>query len=180
MTSILKVSEIQDPTNSNTALTIDSSGNVNIANKLTVGTIPAVFAQGGSNANKLINNGERLGATNQGQAAFLTDGTNECFIQGGMSYDSANGTFAVPVDGLYYVYGQYYLNENNSGRIQIYKNSVTAVGIGHVTMNSGTTSCSVILNLSANDTVEFRQDSGSDRTVYEGVNHTFVHIYLIG
>ena len=26
MTSILKVSEIQDPTNSNTALTIDSSG----------------------------------------------------------------------------------------------------------------------------------------------------------
>ena len=28
MTSILKVSEIQDPTNSNTALTIDSSGNV--------------------------------------------------------------------------------------------------------------------------------------------------------
>jgi len=30
MTSILKVSEIQDPTNSNTALTIDASGNVNI------------------------------------------------------------------------------------------------------------------------------------------------------
>ena len=31
MTSILKVSEIQDPTNSNTALTIDSSGNVSFA-----------------------------------------------------------------------------------------------------------------------------------------------------
>ena len=30
MTSILKVSEIQDPTNSNTALTIDANGNVNI------------------------------------------------------------------------------------------------------------------------------------------------------
>jgi len=30
MTSILKVSEIQDPTNSNTALTIDATGNVNI------------------------------------------------------------------------------------------------------------------------------------------------------
>ena len=28
MTSILKVTEIQDPTNSNTALTIDSSGRV--------------------------------------------------------------------------------------------------------------------------------------------------------
>ena len=32
MTSILKVSEIQDPTNSNTALTIDVSGNVNFNN----------------------------------------------------------------------------------------------------------------------------------------------------
>ena len=30
MTSILKVSEIQDPTNSNTALTIDASGNAKI------------------------------------------------------------------------------------------------------------------------------------------------------
>jgi hypothetical protein len=32
MTSILKVSEIQDPTNSNTALTIDSTGFTNISN----------------------------------------------------------------------------------------------------------------------------------------------------
>ena len=28
MSSILKVSEVQDPTNGNTALTIDSSGNI--------------------------------------------------------------------------------------------------------------------------------------------------------
>ena len=33
MTSILKVTEIQDPTNSNTAITIDSSGHVEIAKR---------------------------------------------------------------------------------------------------------------------------------------------------
>tara|TARA_E500000318_G_scaffold107991_2_gene118082 strand:- start:1103 stop:1645 length:543 start_codon:yes stop_codon:yes gene_type:complete len=180
MTSILKVSEIQDPTNSNTALTIDSSGNVTFSNKINLATIPSVFAQGGNNANKTINTGEKLGSTSQGQAAFKTDGTNGSFIQGGMSYSSTDGTFTVPVNGLYHVYGQYYLNENNSGRLQIYKNGTTAVGLAHIHMNAGTVDCSVILNLSANDTIEFRQDSGSDRTVYEGLNHTFVHIYLIG
>ena len=36
MTSILKVSEIQDPTNSNTALEIDSSGRVGFSNLILV------------------------------------------------------------------------------------------------------------------------------------------------
>ena len=179
MTSILKVSEIQDPTNSNRALTIDSSGNVNIPNKLTVGTIPAVFAQGGSNANKVVETGDRLGATDDGQAAFLTDGTQRSFIQGGMTYNSATGTFTVPVAGLYYITGQYYLNENNSGRIQCYIND-TAVSLAHVHFNGGTTRTECIQNLSANDEIKFKQDSGSTRNIYEGVNHTLVSIYLIG
>ena len=34
MSSILKVSEIQDPTNGNAALSIDSSGNVTASQKL--------------------------------------------------------------------------------------------------------------------------------------------------
>jgi hypothetical protein len=179
MTSILKVSEIQDPTNSNTALEIDSSGNVNIPNKLTVGTIPAVFAQGGNNANKSVETGDRIGATDDGQAAFKTDGTQRSFIQGGMTYDSATGTFTVPVDGLYYIMGQYYLNENNTARIQCYIND-TAVSIGHNHGNGGTPRTECIQNLSANDEIEFRQDTGSTRTIYEGVNHTLVSIYLIG
>ena len=39
MTSILKVSEIQDPTNSNTALTIDSAGNVTAGNLASPGHV---------------------------------------------------------------------------------------------------------------------------------------------
>ncbi len=42
MTSILKVSEIQDPTNSNTALTIDASG------KVTIGAISTPYANFGA------------------------------------------------------------------------------------------------------------------------------------
>jgi len=45
MTSILKVSEIQDPTNSNTALTIDSSGNVSFSNSVSNAIQPAVFVR---------------------------------------------------------------------------------------------------------------------------------------
>ena len=179
MTSILKVSEIQDPTNSNTALTIDSSGNVNIPNKLTVGTIPAVFAQGGYDGDKSIETSDRLGATNDGQAAFRTDGTGGSFIQGSMSYDSATGEFTVPIDGLYHIYGQYYINQPASGRIQIYINDV-AIALGHTGPDAQTCAVSTILNLSANDEIEFRNDVGATRTMWEGQNHTFVHIYLIG
>jgi len=45
MTSILKVSEIQDPTNSNTALTIDSSGNVSFSNPVSNAIQSAVFVR---------------------------------------------------------------------------------------------------------------------------------------
>ena len=52
MTSILKVTEIQDPTNSNTALTIDSSGVVNFNNTPTgVGfTFPAIQTLNGQSS----------------------------------------------------------------------------------------------------------------------------------
>jgi hypothetical protein len=175
----LLVDTIKEGTGTNTAMTIDSSGNVNIPNKLTVGTIPAVFAQGSNNNNKSVESGDRIGATNDGQAAFLTDGTGGSFIQGGMTYDSATGTFTVPVAGLYYIMGQYYLNENNTARIQCYIND-TAVSLGHNHGNGGTPRTECIQNLSANDEIEFRQDTGSTRTIYEGQNHTLVSIYLVG
>ena len=177
--SKLYVNDIYSKTGASEAINIDSSGNVNIPNKLTVGTIPAVFAQGGNNANKSVETGDRLGATDDGQAAFKTDGTQRSFIQGGMTYNSATGTFTVPVAGLYYIMGQYYLNENNTARIQCYIND-TAVSIGNEHFSSGTVRTECIQNLSANDEIEFRQDTGSTRTIYEGLNHTLVSIYLVG
>ena len=178
--SKLYVNDIYSKTGASEAINIDSDGNVNIPNKLTVGTIPAVFAQGGNNAGKVVETGDRIGATNDGQAAFLTDGTQRSFIQGGMTYNSATGTFTVPVAGLYYIMGQYYLNENNTKRIQCYIND-TAVSLAHEgASSSGTVRTECIQNLSANDGIVFKQDTGSTRNIYEGLNHTLVSIYLVG
>ena len=72
MSSILKVSEIQDPTNGNTALTIDSSGRVFTP------TRPALFAQGNSEANVTY--------ANNADVTFATSGINKGeFEQGGMT-----------------------------------------------------------------------------------------------
>jgi hypothetical protein len=63
MTSILKVSEIQDPTNSNTALTIDSSGIVALPNSVYISrfrltsdwtTNATITAWGGYNRSKQV------------------------------------------------------------------------------------------------------------------------------
>lgn len=80
MTSILKVSEIQDPTNSNTALSIDSSGQVALPNipyaRVIVGTTTTV--------------------TPPAKVPFDTVlGSN------GIVWNTTNYTFTVPITGLY-------------------------------------------------------------------------------
>ena len=76
MSSILKVNTIQGASNTATviktnggtdALTIDTSGRV------TQPVLPACFWQGGNEGNVSMTNGETFWATNDGQAAALTD-----------------------------------------------------------------------------------------------------------
>lgn len=184
MTSILKVSEIQDPTNGNSALTINSSGTITIPRDVTVSgvvaqTQPAIYAQGGTNGNQTVTNGSVFGATNSSLASFLTNGTNQSFIQGGMGYNTATGRFSVPIAGVYDIYAQFYLNENNTFRVGLYKNT-QQVALGHSNFGPNTTSVSCIQNMTTSDTIEFRHESGSNRTIYMGVNHTFVHMHRIG
>ena len=83
MTSILKVSEIQDPTNSNTALTIDSSGRVTMAQ------LPYVAVDmSGSGAYESV----------AGGAIFPFDNVYE----GDSSlWDTTNYEFTCPVAGIY-------------------------------------------------------------------------------
>ena len=78
MTSVLKVTEIQDPTNSNSALTINSSGYVILSN-------PVSFLAYGMSSN-----------TSSGALVFTNVQHNL-----GNCYSTSTGKFTTPVKGLY-------------------------------------------------------------------------------
>ena len=83
MTSILKVTEIQDPTNSNTALTIDSSGRVSTPVK------PFAFVSF-PNTNSYV--AKTANAIIDFSVAVVNDGNH---------YDTSTYKFTCPVAGLY-------------------------------------------------------------------------------
>ena len=80
MTSILKVTEIQDPTNSNTAFSIDSSGRVTTPSK------PAFIVSLKTN----------LSDATSGIVIFDT-----IVKQNGSGYSTSTGKFTAPVTGFY-------------------------------------------------------------------------------
>jgi len=173
MTSILKVSEIQDPTNSNTALTIDSAGRVSMGSSR-----PVLSAQG--------NVGNNVVYADSADITFATSGVNFGeFAQGGMSLVS-NTRFTVPVTGLYYFSASVYVNDSNTScRLQLAINNsfnptTTIAGL----VQSGdaasrTMTLTHVLNLTANDYVTVRNASGGSRTIYNGANHTYAFMYLL-
>lgn len=98
MTSILKVSEIQDPTNSNTALTIDNSGNVTPAQKLLYGSNQPMFSARGQNANSSITNLALSNTSDETSTTYIT-GFSQLDVNQGNLY--SNGRLVAPVDGIY-------------------------------------------------------------------------------
>ena len=84
MSSVLKVSSIQDPTNSNTALSVDTSGRI---------LTPARPAFRGTRAYTTTDfTGSGLNIT----------GYTEDFDIGG-AFDASAGTFTVPITGIYQI-----------------------------------------------------------------------------
>ena len=83
MASILKVNTIQDATNSNTAITIDSAGRVNFSEAPTTTSRPAFLAR-------------RTSGQSTGTVEFDTVMLNQ-----GSHYDNSTGIFTAPIAGLY-------------------------------------------------------------------------------
>lgn len=146
MTSILKVSTLKDPTNSNTALSIDASGRV------TTPARPAFFAAATSNVDiATAATDQKVGFTEQ--------------FDIGDCYDNANSRFIAPCDGVYHFNFNVTFACNSSSvryvRTSIYKNG-TDTGIdahGQISNEAGDSdydsqSFGIVMQLVANDYIE--------------------------
>ena len=82
MTSILKVSEIQDPTNGNSALTVDTSGRILQPAK------PIFYATADSSISMTTSYAETTAFSN-------------AFVNVGSHYNTGTGRFTAPIAGVY-------------------------------------------------------------------------------
>ena len=106
MTSILKVSEIQDPTNSNTALEIDSSGRVIMPQKPHVNVD---FGGTGAYLSHSANDVVKFDTVYAGDASLFNTSTYK---------------FTCPVDGVYMAIIHLLIQTATSNDIALYKNGV--------------------------------------------------------
>ena len=113
MASILKVNTIQDATNSNTALSIDSSGRV------LQPTTPVFWAYSNTN---------NVSTANTAIVFNLTD------LNNGNHYSTSTGRFTAPVAGIYEFNVQALFRKNQvasgNGEITLYKNGSNVSGRG--------------------------------------------------
>lgn len=101
MTSTLKVSSIQDPTNSNTALSIDSSGHVTMPNK------PFVSAAWDGSSGDVIGGLFRYTAYETADHN-LVSGNHKIFYKNDFNMlNTSTGVVSVPVTGIYLIVGHY-------------------------------------------------------------------------
>lgn len=151
MTGVLKVDSIQNSSGTS-AMTIDSSGNVNIPNRLTTGTIPAFHVYGDPSAGWSATTGGWRDVTSLLDQVSFNDGSH---------YSTSTGLFTAPVAGLYFfhtdIYGLY-----NSG--YLYTRFTINGGAGESRLTSllqedgnsdSNLTNTIIEKLNANDTVTF-------------------------
>ena len=146
--STLKVGTIQDPSNSNTAMSIDSSGRVTIPQRI---CFSAQYKTGGGGA-----------SVGDGLIVFNTADVNK-----GSGYDTSTGLFTAPVAGTYFFSFHGFCTSSSGGNklasgtafeMRFKKNNadfdgqsriyhiVDATNYSHVSINN-------IIELSANDTI---------------------------
>ena len=174
MASVLKVENISH-TNGTSALTIDSSGNLNVTNTLLTPTRPAFRA---------VSTGSWTIAT----STFTIFPANSAIFNIGSAYNTGTYKFTAPVDGVYYFAGQWF-GSVGSGRAiaSIYKND--AQSGGSQSLSLGSTSGGGIsyatesmMQLDAGDTASFQtyQESGGTVTANQTSHLSFWYGYLLG
>ena len=172
MSSVLKVSEIQDPTNGNSALTVDAAGRV-----LTPAR-PVFMAPG--NASGYTN----VSVSNTIIPNWNTSDSTISIVQGGMSFSSSGVT--VPVAGIYEVFGSVIFKAENAeyGLLMIYRNNdritlsqkynqTTGGTVEDATITKG------FVNCAAGDVLSLREQGSGAQWYNNGAYGTF-SVQLIG
>ena len=152
--STVKVGTIQDHANSNTAMTIDSSGRVNLP------ALPVFFAHGSES-------GYIASASSHTKISGWDGGGTLRIVQGGMTYSS--GTVTVPVAGIYEVTGSILTETDNAEYmlLMIYKNGSTRVSLNQqYNVSAGgqignTAQTHAYVNCAASDTIELHQQANN-------------------
>ena len=167
--STLYVDNIYSKTGTSQALTIDSSGRIFTPSR------PMILAQGS-------NEGDVVYAANAAISNWETD-AHGGFAQG--ITIASNTRFTVPVDGKYWFSATVYFNDGTAAcRLQIKQNGSYNNPNGQLFQSHTTAGRSLqvntILDLSANDYIEICNASGGNRTIYNGAQHTYVSMYLLG
>ena len=173
MTSILKVSEIQDPTNGNTALTVDTSGRFNAPAN------PILHATGGSGMGWLSPSGSAATIT-----GWVTSGTTVAFNRG---FSVSSGVVTVPCDGIYEVHMSL-LTETNAGEYvlcRIKKGSTIYATNQIYQLDSGrqqtTITLSCLFEATAGETITTTvQGGGSSPQYYMDANYANFMVKMIG
>lgn len=160
MSSILKVSTLQDPTNSNTAMSINSSGIVT--------TPQRPFIQLFSDA-----------STTYAANATITDFR----VHNSRGITFSSGVITVPVDGLYQI-GINIIAYTDAG-VYVEVNNTRINRIGYADQGTSETWSGVsgdcIFNLNANDEVKFTAENAI--TIYGTNTNSTVggaYVYLVG
>ena len=169
VTTTAQIGTIKDAGGNQTAMTIDSTGRVSRP------VTPYIYMRGNNAAE----------VTQKGTAEVYTDWAVEGSALGGMSYDSSNGRFSFPVNGIYQISAKFYLWMNtaeahvvyfrkNGTAIQEYITDFAAVGGGGRTDH--TLTISECLNLTTSDYIDFYCDAD----IYGGNVHSNCQIVMIG
>ena len=150
MSSILKVSEIQDPTNGNSALTIDSSGRVLLP------AVPCCHV--------------RLTTANSQDTSnpYTTTGTDIKFdsvlLNQGSCYSASTGQFTCPVAGVYAAEVQFLSNAATTTNHQIllkHNSSNAHLGYNGVDTQHVELHAFALIDCAVNDTISVHLSSGS-------------------
>jgi hypothetical protein len=174
MASILKVNTIQDATNSNTAMTIDSSGRV------LQPSVPAFRVGFGSNQT-ISSTGNNTLEWDKG----ISSESESCYSQGGFSWSS--GVVTVPVAGIYhfsitlridsigsgYLVAKILKNDSESGTDDMYL--IDGSPASDYTNLTG----SNVYKCSANDNIRIKVASSADSS-YTVTNNSIFSGHFVG